>query len=224
MPQKGRKSTQRERLLKGMVDVANLGGYASANVSAVIERAGVSRPTFYDYFSDRDDCFLGTILDTQQRLLERVQEAVGQAPGERAMASAAEALVAFASAEPGGARFVMGEAMAGGVRALDARDEGIARIASLVQDQEESVDGDASVPDVERRTVVGGIYRLLATRLRRGEPGISKLVDQTLEWVASYERPAGEQRWRELAPAPARGPRRRTASRRSPRTRHSPGG
>ncbi|HXM87565.1 MAG TPA: TetR/AcrR family transcriptional regulator, partial [Solirubrobacteraceae bacterium] len=55
---KGQKSTQRERLVHGMVEAANVGGYASANVSAVIANAGVSRPTFYEYFVDRDDCFV----------------------------------------------------------------------------------------------------------------------------------------------------------------------
>ena len=52
---KGRKRTQRERIVNGMIAAANRDGYAGANVSAVIEQAGVSRPTFYDYFADRDE-------------------------------------------------------------------------------------------------------------------------------------------------------------------------
>ena len=63
-----RKSSQRERLLAGMVAAANRDGYADANVSAVIAEAGVSRPTFYDYFSDRDDCFVAAIADMHERL------------------------------------------------------------------------------------------------------------------------------------------------------------
>jgi len=52
--QNRRKATQRERLLAAMVIAANRDGYAGANVSAVIAEAGVSRPTFYDCFEDRD--------------------------------------------------------------------------------------------------------------------------------------------------------------------------
>jgi AcrR family transcriptional regulator len=48
--QTGRKSTQRERLLNGVITVANRDGSSRASVSAVIAEAGVSRPTFYDYF------------------------------------------------------------------------------------------------------------------------------------------------------------------------------
>src|ERR1700733_912081 len=50
MAPQARKSTQRERLLNGMIEVADRRGYAGASVSAVIAEAGVSRPTFYDYF------------------------------------------------------------------------------------------------------------------------------------------------------------------------------
>ncbi|MGO9762078.1 MAG: TetR/AcrR family transcriptional regulator, partial [Solirubrobacteraceae bacterium] len=53
--QNRRKPSQRQRLLEGMVATANRDGYAGANVSAVIAEAGVSRPTFYEHFEDRDD-------------------------------------------------------------------------------------------------------------------------------------------------------------------------
>ena len=46
----GRKGTQRKRLIAGMIDVANRNGYANASISAVTTAAGVSKPTFYEYF------------------------------------------------------------------------------------------------------------------------------------------------------------------------------
>src|SRR5580700_7013662 len=83
--QNDRKATQRERLLKGMITAANRDGYAGANVSAVITEAGVSRPTFYDYFEDRDDCFVATIVDVQERLLGQVREGIAREPPQRAL-------------------------------------------------------------------------------------------------------------------------------------------
>ena len=65
--QNRRKATQRERLLTGMIAAAVRDGYADANVSAVIAEAGVSRPTFYDYFVDSDDCFLAALAQVQDR-------------------------------------------------------------------------------------------------------------------------------------------------------------
>ena len=82
--QRGRRATQRERLLAGMVRAANRDGYARANVTSVIAEAGVSRPTFYDYFADKDDCFLAALADAQLRLLGDVRVAVeGERPSAR---------------------------------------------------------------------------------------------------------------------------------------------
>src|ERR1700735_3389436 len=104
--QKPRRATKREELVASMIAAGNHVGYAHASVSTVIEQAGVSRPTFYDYFRDRDDCFLGALDDVYQRLLLVVRERVGAGPAERALPSALEALIDFAVSEPDAARFL----------------------------------------------------------------------------------------------------------------------
>jgi len=192
--------------LNGVITVANNDGYARANVSAVIAEAGVSRPTFYEYFTDKDECFLAALADIHGRLLKEVRQAVESHAPERAIEAAIGALVEFASEQPAIARFLMSESMAAGPRALDARDEGIAEIEQMI----EVAYGEApaaEVADVCPRMVIGGVYRLLATRLRRGEPRLSALLDDLIGWVKRYDRPAGEHRWRSLqsaaAPAPS---------------------
>src|SRR6202035_1821834 len=82
---KDRKETQRERLLTGMLLAAVRRGYAVANVAHVIAHAGVSRPTFYEYFEDKDDCFLAVHRDVSEQLLGHVQEAVDAVAPERAV-------------------------------------------------------------------------------------------------------------------------------------------
>ncbi len=206
MAQQRRKSTQRERLLRGMVEITNRRGYAGANVSAVIGEAGVSRPTFYDYFTDRDDCFTATIEDVQQELHARIEQALKGRPPREAMAAAVAVLVGYASAQGARARFLMGESMAGGARALDARDRGITQIATTIEHAQRDAPADAGVPDLETRVLVGSVYRMIATRLRRGEAAISKLSDDLLGWVAAYARPAADLRWQTLAPAPVSPP------------------
>lgn len=198
--QQRRKQTQRERLLGAMVDATNRGGYARANVSAVIERAGVSRPTFYDYFEDRDDCFRASIEDVQGQLGALIEVAIEQRGAAEALRAAVEAIVAFASARPARARFLMSEALAGGAGARATRNGGITAIATGVQEAIEALPGSTAVADVEPRVLIGGVYRLLATRLRRGEPAISRLTDELEAWIESYERPLGEHRWQSLAP------------------------
>jgi AcrR family transcriptional regulator len=201
--QNPRKATQRERLLKGMVAAATRDGYAGANVSAVIGEAGVSRPTFYDYFEDRDDCFAATAVDVQAQLLQQIRDAIAGEPPERALASAIEATLAFANSNATEARFVMKETLAGGPRALDTRDRGIAQTAEVVEDAFARAGGNAAIPDLPVAAVLGAIHRLLASRLRRGERAFGGLEQELLAWVASYEQDADKHRWRKLTPLPS---------------------
>jgi AcrR family transcriptional regulator len=183
-----------------MIAAANRDGYARANVSAVISEAGVSRPTFYDYFSDKDACFLAVLADVHERLLEKVRKAVEAQPPREAAYAAIAALIGFAGSEPGMARFLTNESVAGGPRALEARDRGIAEIEAIVEDSYTRLHSSTPIPDLSVAIMIGGIYRLLASRLRRGEPNLSALLADLRAWVKSYELPGDEHRWRTLAP------------------------
>ena len=185
-----------------MVAAANREGHAGANVSAVIEHAGVSRPTFYDYFADRDDCFLAAITDTQQRLGDVVRGAVEARPPEDAVAATITAILGFASEDPARAHFLMSESLAGGPGALEARDQGIAELDRIVEDAHEQVPADTMIPDLPPGIVVGGLYRLLAPRLRRGEPDVARLTEDLVRWIETYEWPAAKHRWRTLKLSP----------------------
>ncbi|MGN6216216.1 MAG: helix-turn-helix domain-containing protein, partial [Solirubrobacterales bacterium] len=46
------RAIQRERLIVAMLSAAAYLGYLETNVQDVIDRAGVSRPTFYEHFSN----------------------------------------------------------------------------------------------------------------------------------------------------------------------------
>lgn len=189
-----------------MIDVALSEGYAGATIARVISEAGVSRPTFYDYFTDKDDCFLAALAEIHERVLAEIRQAVaGQAP-QHASDAAIGVLVGFASSHAPLARLLMNESMAAGPRALDARDQGIAEIEQTIGEAYGRLSSATAIPDLSGRMMLGGIYRLLAARLRRSEPCGAGLLDEVLDWVNSYEQPAGEHRWRMLTPAPGFSP------------------
>ena len=194
--QKRLKSTQRERLLAGMVASANRTGYAGAGVSEVIAHAGVSRPTFYDYFSDRDECFLAALTEVQQRLLEKVRRVVRARAPEDAYAAAIETLVAFAVEEPAMAQFLAADALTGVEAALDARDTGIAELAGVVDEQLAQAPASKPIPDLPLEIAIGAVQRLLATRLRRGERALAGMLEDVLAWSQSYAQPSRKHRWR----------------------------
>ena len=185
-----------------MIATGNNVGYARANVSAVIEQAGVSRPTFYDYFGDRDDCFLGALDDVYQRQLVQVRERMDEGAPDRALHCAIEALIDFAADEPDAARFLTSEAMTAGRRALDRRDKGLEEIGEIVERRYPPLAGSTPIPDVSPRMLIGGVYRLMGARLRRGEPGLSRLSEDLLVWIDSYKRPVSEHRWNSLGGRP----------------------
>jgi AcrR family transcriptional regulator len=197
--QRGRRDTQRERLVNAMIAVTASEGYAAASIARVIAHAGVSRPTFYEYFTDKEACFLAALADIQPRLLAQVRRAVRGKPPEHAMTGAIHALIAFADAQPALARVAMNEPMVCAGHALDARDNVMAQIAQIVEDAHERVPANTAIPDFSSRLLIGGIERQLAFHLRSGEP-VTKLLEDLLDWVQRYEVPASEHRWRSLQP------------------------
>ncbi len=183
-------------MLAGIIAAANRDGYAAANVASVIDEAGVSRPTFYEYFSDRDACFVAAVLEISGRVSQEVQRAVAAGPAASAAGTAIQTLVEFAENEPAQARFLMSETLAGGPRTLNARDQSVGAIAAIIDEACVNTDGGAALPDLASATLVGCAYRLLSVRLRRGERTIGGLAGELLNWITLYVLPAGEHRWR----------------------------
>jgi AcrR family transcriptional regulator len=214
MAQQKRKRTQRQRLIEGMIDAANRGGYGKANIAAVIAHAGVSRPTFYDYFEGREACFLASIVEVDTELRDAVERALAEvAGGQLAWEAAVRAMVEYAAGEPARARFLMGEAMAGGEAALSARDDGAQCLAQAISAAVERGSVSAAVTDLDPRVLVGSVYRMVSMRLRRGglrreETVIGTLADELIGWLRAYMRPASSRRWAALGegPVPPRSP------------------
>jgi AcrR family transcriptional regulator len=200
--QTNRKSTQRERLIAGMIAAADRYGYAGANVSQVIGHAGVSRPTFYEYFADKDDCFLAAHRELSRLLIWEIRRAVTAAPPEQAVQAAIRTLVRLSEEYPDRAGFLANEAMAGGCRGLDERDRLIDEIAEVVDQARAQAPPQTPTPDLPIQVVFGAGRWLLAPPLRRGERDLSALADDFIRWVESYELPTDEHRWHTLEPGP----------------------
>jgi AcrR family transcriptional regulator len=198
--QTDRKRTQRARLLTGMTHVVARDGYAAATIAQAIADAGISRPTFYEHFANKDDCILAAVADASRRVAEAVERGVRADAPARALPSAVQTLIRFADTHPGPARLLIDETMAGGRRALDARAEAIAGIAEIVEAAELHATAEELIGDIPRRVLLGGIFRLLAPRLRRGEGDLKEAQGDLLVWIESYGQPAGRQRRRTVAP------------------------
>ncbi len=188
-----------------MTSVAASEGYANATIAKVIAQAGVSRPTFYDYFVDRDDCVIASAQVVGEQLLEHVERAADSS-GAYALSSAVEAHVEFARRHPSEARFLFSETLAGGPRTLDERDRLIAGLAEHVENAYDDLSPRTGIPDVASRIVIGGVWRLMAGRIRGGALELDGFVDELSAWVGRYAAPLDEHRWRTLRPVAAVSP------------------
>jgi AcrR family transcriptional regulator len=195
-----RRTTQRELLLSAMTEVLAREGYAATSIAQVIAAAGVSRRKFYEHFRDKDDCFLAAVLSVQERLRADLQRALADAPPERGWRAAIEAVVELAATHPAEASLLTSESLAAGPGALELRDQGLTQLALSVEAPYSRLPTATAIPDISTAMFLGGIYRLLGTRVRRGEENFPELLAELRAWVASYEQPLGEHRWRALEP------------------------
>ena len=58
LPREQVRASQRERLLRAMAEVVSIEGYEATTVPKVVAAARVSTNAFYEFFSDKTDCFL----------------------------------------------------------------------------------------------------------------------------------------------------------------------
>lgn len=197
-----RRSTQRERLIMGMITACSRHGYEGANVSRTIAFAGVSRPTFYEYFADKHDCFLATHGELARLLILEVERAVSAVGPDQAVQAAIRRFVELCQAYPDRADLLTNETMAGGRAALHAHDRMMEQMAEVVERARAKASAQTLTPDLPIQMVFGAGRWLLSPALRRGEYNLSALADDLASWVDSYMAPSAEHRWSTLAPGP----------------------
>src|SRR6266542_2460766 len=68
------RTSQRERLLRAMVECVGERGYAETTVPRVVAAARVSRSSFYAFFEDKTDCFIAACDEASSDLLASLME------------------------------------------------------------------------------------------------------------------------------------------------------
>jgi AcrR family transcriptional regulator len=165
------RTVQRERLIAAMLNAAAELGYRETNVQDVIERAGVSRPTFYEHFANKEDCFLAAFDTSAQRLRNKMSAAArrGGDIWRTRVRYSLEALIDFVVTEPDTARTLIVEARAGSLEAVLRRVELLDHFATCLDEQARELLADRPSSSVIPSAVVGGVESLLYSRLCKDE-------------------------------------------------------
>lgn len=176
------------RLSDAVTEVAGRDGYARLTVDRLLATGGVSRATFYQYFSNVDDCFLSTYRQHAERLLSDVDAAVRGR--DRRPFAVLDTLVGTAISRPQAMRLLMHEGLAAGPAGLVERDRLISRIAHTIEGSEPS----RSMLDLPLTLLVGGVFRFLSMRVADGG-NRDALRDDVREFVEAFARRPSERSW-----------------------------
>jgi AcrR family transcriptional regulator len=174
---------QRGRLTAGMIAAVVEHGYHEATISQIAAAAGVSRRTFYGYFSSKQECFFDVFgqIDAHLAAAMGAAAAPDSAWPERVRAQLLALLEVFA-ANPDLARFcLIASPNAGGEFATRYR-ELLERLLAILN--------EGRPPDVRQPSaavqvgLMGGIAALIVRQVKAGEgERLTELLPDLLELV-----------------------------------------
>jgi AcrR family transcriptional regulator len=163
---------QRTRLTAALIAVVESGETPRPTVSQIISRARVSRKTFYDLFSDREDCFLAAYEETFARARAAATQAYQQqATWRDGVRAALGCLLALMDEQPGLARLCIIHSSAAGERVQLRREELMAQLADTVDLGRGASTAASDLPRMTAEGIVGGVQAVIRRRLLRNDRG-----------------------------------------------------
>jgi len=175
--------SQRERIFRAMAETMARKGYAATSVSGLLRTAGVSRETFYEQFSSKEECFIAAFEAAVGNVLGAVRDAPGfDGPPLERFESGLRAYLDTLAADPAFARVLLIEVYAAGPEAMRRR-------AALQQGFVDAVE-EAFGDRFGAEAFVAAISSMVTTRLAVGDlEGLralhGPLIDLARRWLAS---------------------------------------
>lgn len=166
-------SAFRQRLLDGLAASIADKGYRATTVADVVRRARTSRRTFYEHFSDKEECFVALLSGANAEMIREISAAVDhRAPWGEQVRQAVGTWIACAESEPAltvsWIRDVpaLGESARGLQR--EVQDAFVEMVRELCDTEEWHSSGAGPVSQQEVVLLLGGLRELVATTLEDG--------------------------------------------------------
>lgn len=164
---------QRERILTALTQLVAEIGYAEMAVATVVTRAGVSRKTFYQHFSNKEDAFLAAYDTFAARVLEQIKQAQ-RSEGEflrqaEAILRTVLELLADHHAE---AYLMVVEVLTVSPKTIERRNTALRTVIDTVHRTTCALaaeQGTQPPTTITAETVVGGLVEVLYNRIQCGE-------------------------------------------------------
>jgi AcrR family transcriptional regulator len=180
---------QRERLFGAVVAVVSEKGYEASTVADVIELAGVSRSDFYRHFSNKADCLAaaaGASLELAVGALEKARNVSNEAEAEAVF----EDFFGLLRAQPAAARVCFVELRAAGEAGEAVAGRGFEAFVQIASELRAELPGQEDAGPDMVGVVLGGLAKVIHTRLYRGEEGeLEGLAPELWRWLRSVVPP-----------------------------------
>jgi AcrR family transcriptional regulator len=180
-------ASQRGRLLVAMAETVAAKGYVASTVADVVERAGVSRRTFYEQFPDKEACFLAAYDTGVDVMLSRIRDAVEPlAPADwRARTrTGLQTYLEVLAAEPAFAWCFHIEVLSAGPAALARRSAVHVLFSGLWRDVHQRARAEkpdlVAWPDEGHHMLSAGLEELVRERLRSHGAGSLPAYGETM--------------------------------------------
>lgn len=165
---------QRTRIMAAMVDECAERGAGNVTVAHIVARAGVSRRTFYELFTDREACFLGAFDEGVARASRYVLDGYDRrARWVERVRAALTGLLAFLEAEPRTGHLLVVGSLGSGTMALERRREVLAQTIAVIDEGRSASKGSECLPPLTAEGIVGGVLSVLHSRLLASPPSFA---------------------------------------------------
>ena len=175
---------QRVRLMGAMLDAVGEQGYIATSVADVLVRAGVSRRTFYEHFTDKEDCYLQAYDHVARVLTDAVQDVLrGHEHWQDAVRAGLDLFLRTVAENPRIARAALIEILAVGPEGVRRREASLTPFEEFFEMARELAPAGAAIPGTVTETLVGGILETISARVMRDEAHrVPELLDQLVFW------------------------------------------
>jgi AcrR family transcriptional regulator len=163
---------QRDRLTAGIIATVAERGYHGATVSQICAAAGVSRRTFYSYFSSKEECYLSAFEEINEHVAEAIA-AAGADDGTwpRQVRARLAAMLATYAANPDLVRFTLVVPLRAGAQIAVYQRSALERILQLLVAGRPQDKGARQPSPVVEQALVGGLVAVIARKVEAGEAG-----------------------------------------------------
>jgi AcrR family transcriptional regulator len=193
LPREQVAADQRERLFAALLEVVNERGFAGTTISGLVQRAGISRRSFYEHYENKEQCLLAAFDDSVERLARRMVAGLDPDADARTQIEGLLRGLFDATVErPQAARLVCVEIAAAGPAGAERWAQGAARLEQVIARLFEQAPGEGTIPEPVAKAVVGALRKIVYARVlgARSERTLRTELNRALPglvgWIVGY--------------------------------------